>query len=79
MVTRETVAFTVATREKMSVYRRLGGTRMAAAHSRSTPSRVVRMAVQSVLEWLREEFERAAAQFASRATHAEGIFPSFAF
>jgi len=69
-----TVAFTVATREKMSVYRRLGGTRMLlliAIH----PVRVLRMAFQSVVEWLREEWERAAAQFASRATHAEGIFP----
>jgi hypothetical protein len=69
-----TVAFTVATREKMSVYRRLGGTRMLlliAIH----PVRVLRMAFQSVVEWLREEWERVASQFASRATHAEGIFP----
>ena len=69
-----TVAFTVATRERMSVYRRLGGTRMLlliALH----PVRVVRMAFQSVVEWLREEWERAASQLASRATHAEGIFP----
>ena len=69
-----TVAFTVATRERMSVYRRLGGTRMLlliAIH----PVRVLRMAFQSVVEWLREEWERAASQFASRATHAEGIFP----
>ena len=69
-----TVAFTVATRERMSVYRRLGGTRMLlliAIH----PVRVLRMAFQSVLEWLREEWERAASQIAARATHAEGIFP----
>ncbi|MBK5187144.1 MAG: alkaline phosphatase family protein [Gemmatimonadaceae bacterium] len=69
-----TVAFTVATRERMSVYRRLGGTRMLlliALH----PVRVLRMAFQSVLEWLREEWERAASTPASRATHAEGIFP----
>jgi hypothetical protein len=69
-----TVAFTVATREKMSVYRRLGGTRMLlliAIH----PIRVLRMAFQSVVEWLREEWERAAATLASRTTHAEGIFP----
>jgi len=49
----QTVAFTVATREKMSVYQRLGGTRMAlliALH----PVRLLRMIVQSVLEWLRE-------------------------
>ncbi len=69
-----TVAFTVATRERMSVYRRLGGTRMLlliAIH----PVRVLRMAFQSVVEWLREEWERAASQLAARATHAEGIFP----
>jgi Type I phosphodiesterase / nucleotide pyrophosphatase len=69
-----TVAFTVATREKMSVYRRLGGTRMlllVAIH----PIRVLRMAFQSVVEWLREEWERAAATLASRTTHSEGIFP----
>jgi hypothetical protein len=69
-----TVAFTVATRERMSVYRRLGGTRMLlliVLH----PIRVLRMAFQSVVEWLREEWERVASQFASRATHAEGIFP----
>ena len=69
-----TVAFTVATRERMSVYRRLGGTRMLlliAIH----PVRVLRMAFQSVLEWLREEWERAASTLAARATHAEGIFP----
>jgi Type I phosphodiesterase / nucleotide pyrophosphatase len=69
-----TVAFTVATRERMSVYRRLGGTRMLlliALH----PVRVLRMAFQSVMEWLREEWERSAATLSSRATHAEGIFP----
>ncbi|HLB10890.1 MAG TPA: alkaline phosphatase family protein [Gemmatimonadaceae bacterium] len=69
-----TVAFTVATRERMSVYRRLGGTRMLlliAIH----PVRVLRMAFQSVVEWLREEWERAASTLAARATHAEGIFP----
>jgi len=69
-----TVALTVATREKMSVYRRLGGTRMLlliAIH----PIRVLRMAFQSVVEWLREEWERAAATLASRTTHSEGIFP----
>jgi type I phosphodiesterase/nucleotide pyrophosphatase len=69
-----TVAFTVATRERMSVYRRLGGTRMLlliALH----PVRVLRMAFQSLVEWLREEWERAASMLVSRATHAEGIFP----
>src|ERR687883_68034 len=69
-----TVAFTVATRERTSIYRRLGGTRMAvllAVH----PIRVLRMALQSVWEWFREEWERVAGELAGRATHAEGIFP----
>jgi len=69
-----TVAFTVATRERLSVYRRLGGTRMAALiliH----PIRVLRMAFQGVLEWLREEWERNVGELARRRTHSEGIFP----
>src|SRR5918912_154230 len=69
-----TVAFTVATRERTSVYRRLGGTRMAlliVLH----PVRVARMALQSVWEWFREEWERVAGELAGRATHAEGMFP----
>jgi hypothetical protein len=69
-----TVAFTVATRERMSVYRRLGGTRMLLLIGLH-PVRVLRMAFQSVVEWLREEWERAASMLVSRATHAEGIFP----
>jgi hypothetical protein len=70
----QTIAFTVATREKMSVYQRLGGTRMAlliALH----PIRIVRMLGQSILEWLREEWERARGELLGRATHSEGIFP----
>jgi hypothetical protein len=70
----QTVAFTVATRQKMSVYQRLGGTRMAlliALH----PIRIVRMIAQSVLEWLREEWERARGELLRRVTHSEGIFP----
>jgi len=70
----QTVAFTVATRQKMSVYQRLGGTRMAlliALH----PIRLARMFVQSVLEWLREEWERARGELVGRVTHSEGIFP----
>ena len=70
----QTVAFTVATREKMSVYQRLGGTRMAlliALH----PVRVLRMIAQSVVEWLREEVERTRGELLGRATHSEGIFP----
>jgi type I phosphodiesterase/nucleotide pyrophosphatase len=69
-----TVAFTVATRERMSVYRRLGGTRMALLILLH-PLRVVRMLVQGVGEWLREEWERARGEWAGRVTHAEGIFP----
>jgi hypothetical protein len=70
-----TVAFTVATRERLSAYRRLGGTRMAALiliH----PIRMLRMAGQAVLEWLREEWERSTGEFNKRRrTHSEGIFP----
>src|SRR4029077_1389075 len=70
----ETVAFTVATREKMSVFARLGGWRMAlliAIH----PIRVARMVLQAGLEWLREEYERTVGELARRRTHSEGIFP----
>lgn len=70
----QTVAFTVATRQRMSVYRRLGGTRMAfliALH----PVRMVRMVVQSAVEWLREEWERMWGELTGNVTHAEGIFP----
>jgi hypothetical protein len=70
----QTVAFTVATRERMSIYRRLGGTRMGlliALH----PLRVGRMALQSVFEWLREEWERTVGELARRRTHSEGLFP----
>ena len=69
-----TVAFTVATRERMSVYRRLGGTRMALLILLH-PIRVARMLVQGVAEWLREEWERARGEWVGRVTHAEGIFP----
>jgi len=69
-----TVAFTVATRERMSVYRRLGGTRMALLILLH-PLRVLRMLFQGVGEWLREEWERARGEWAGRVTHAEGIFP----
>jgi hypothetical protein len=70
----QTVAFTVATRERTSVYRRLGGGRMAlliALH----PVRVARMAAQAVIEWLREEWERGIGEVVRRRTHAEGLFP----
>jgi hypothetical protein len=39
------------------------------------PLRVVRMLLQGVGEWLREEWERARGEWAGRFTHAEGIFP----
>ena len=70
----QTVAFTVATRRRMSVYRRLGGTRMAllvALH----PIRAAIIVLYSVLEWLREEWERAVGELARRRTHSEGLFP----
>ena len=69
-----TVAFTIATRERTSVYRRLGGTRMALLILLH-PLRVARMLLQGVGEWLREEWERARGEWAGRVTHAEGIFP----
>ncbi len=70
----ETVAFTIATRQKMSVYRRLGGNRMAlllVLH----PIRIVRIFVYSLLEFLLEEWERFRGELARRVTHSEGIFP----
>jgi hypothetical protein len=70
----QTVAFTVATREKMSVYQRLGGKRMSmliVLH----PIRLLRMVIQSVVEYLREEWERLRGEIAGRVTHSEGIFP----
>jgi hypothetical protein len=70
----QTVAFTVATREKMSVYRRLGGTRMALLILLH-PIRMARMVFQGAFEWLLEEWERARGELAGRATHSEGIFP----
>jgi len=70
----QTVAFTVATREKMSVYRRLGGTRMALLMLLH-PIRMMRMTLQGAFEWLLEEWERARGELAGRATHSEGIFP----
>ena len=70
----QTVAFTVATREKMSVYRRLGGSRMALLMLLH-PIRMLRMVFQGMVEWLLEEWERARGELAGRATHSEGIFP----
>ncbi|MDQ6635962.1 MAG: alkaline phosphatase family protein, partial [Gemmatimonadota bacterium] len=70
----QTVAFTVATRERLSVYRRLGGTRMALLILLH-PIRMARMALQSAWEWVREEWERVASALSGRRTHSEGIFP----
>jgi hypothetical protein len=70
----QTVAFTVATREKMSVYQRLGGTRMGMLILLH-PIRLARMLLQSVFEYLREEWERLRGELAGRVTHSEGIFP----
>ena len=70
----QTVAFTVATREKMSVYRRLGGTRMGLLILLH-PIRMARMVFQGAFEWLLEEWERARGELAGRVTHSEGIFP----
>jgi hypothetical protein len=70
----QTVAFTVATREKMSVYQRLGGSRMALLILLH-PLRLLRMGAESVIEWFREEWERAWGELAGKVTHSEGIFP----
>jgi hypothetical protein len=68
------VAFTVATRRRMSVYRRLGGTRMALLMLLH-PIRVAIMLLYSALEWLREEWERTVGELSRRRTHSEGLFP----
>lgn len=70
----QTVALTVATRERMSVFQRLGGWRMAmliVLH----PIRMVRMTWQAILEWLREEYERGVGELGRKRTHSEGLFP----
>ena len=70
----QTVAFTVATRERLSVFQRLGGWRMALLILLH-PIRIVRIGVQAVLEWLREEYERGVGELARKRTHSEGLFP----
>ena len=70
----QTVAFTVATRQRMSVFQRLGGFRMALLVLLH-PIRVARMGVQAVLEWLREEYERGVGELSRKRTHSEGLFP----
>src|SRR6185312_742600 len=70
----QTVALTVATRERMSVFQRLGGWRMAmliVLH----PIRILRMMFQGVVEWLREEYERGVGELSGRRTHSEALFP----
>jgi type I phosphodiesterase/nucleotide pyrophosphatase len=70
----DTVAFTVATRQQTSILRKLGGTRMALlvlVH----PGRLLRIIVDSVFEWLREEWERLRGEIAGRVPHSEGMFP----
>ncbi len=70
----QTVAFTVATRQRLSVFQRLGGWRMAmliVLH----PIRIARMIVQAALEYLREEWERSTSELSGRRTHSEGLFP----
>jgi hypothetical protein len=69
-----TVAFTVATREKMTIYQRLGGKRMAMLVLLH-PIRIARMLVQSVFEYILEEWERLVGEISRRVTHSEGIFP----
>jgi hypothetical protein len=70
----QTVAFTVATRERLSVFQRLGGWRMAMLILLH-PIRIARMGLQAILEWLREEYERGVGELARKRTHSEGLFP----
>ncbi len=70
----QTVAFTVATRERMSAFRRLGGWRMAILML-IHPIRMLRMGFQAMLEYLREEYERGIGELARKRTHSEGLFP----
>ena len=69
-----TVAFTVATRERTSAFQRLGGGRLGILMLLS-PVRLMRIVVESIAEYLREEWERAAGELSRRVTHSEGIFP----
>jgi hypothetical protein len=66
----QTLAFTVATREKMSVYQRLGGSRMALLILLH-PLRILRIGIESVVEWFRAEGERASGELAGTVTHSE--------
>ena len=70
----QTIAFTVATRERLSVYQRLGGTRMLLMMLLH-PVRMARMMVQAGWEWVLEEWQRFVGELARRRTHSEGVFP----
>jgi len=70
----QTVAFTVATRDRLSVFQRLGGWRMALLILLH-PIRMARMGLQAILEWLREEYERGVGELMRKRTHSEGLFP----
>src|SRR6476620_1442058 len=70
----QTVAFTVATRDRLSVFQRLGGWRMAMLILLH-PMRMARMGLQAILEWLREEYERGVGELMRKRTHSEGVWP----
>ena len=70
----QTIAFTVATKERVSVYQRLGGTRMLLLILLH-PVRMARMVLQAAGEWIREEWERLGGELARQRTHSEGVFP----
>ena len=70
----QTIAFTVATKERVSVYQRLGGTRMLLLILLH-PVRMARMVLQAAWEWVREEWERLVGELARQRTHSEGVFP----
>ena len=66
----QTVAFTVATRERMSVFQRLGGWRMALLILLHPIRMAAHGACRRVLEWLREEYERTRRRAGAEA-HAQ--------
>src|SRR5687767_6020942 len=70
----QTIAFTVATKERVSVYQRLGGTRMLLLILLH-PVRMARMVLQAGWEWVREEWERLVGELERQRTHSEGVFP----
>lgn len=70
----DTIAFTVATRDRVSVYQRLGGTRMLLLILLH-PIRMLRMVLQAGWEWVLEEWERLVGEITRQRTHSEGVFP----